>query len=80
MKMLDQGHGEVALSPADRERLHPGLDANALFYGTFDVHEQRKQTGRPGDPGLVSEVCRVGAAPPRTRTFRTLGSDLWILE
>jgi len=43
MKMLDQGHGEVALSPEDEERLYTWVDANALFYGTFDVDEQRKQ-------------------------------------
>ncbi len=43
MKMLDQGHGNVALSPEDEQRLHTWMDANALFYGTFDVNEQKKQ-------------------------------------
>ena len=42
-KMLDEGHGKVALSPEDEERLDTWMDANALFYGTFDVDEQRKQ-------------------------------------
>lgn len=41
--MLDQGHGEVELSPEDEERLYTWIDANALFYGTFDVEEQRRQ-------------------------------------
>ena len=42
-KMLDQGHGEVTLTSEDEERLNTWIDANALFYGTFDVSEQRKQ-------------------------------------
>jgi hypothetical protein len=41
--MLDEGHGKVALSPEEKERLNTWMDANALFYGTFDVAEQRKQ-------------------------------------
>jgi len=42
-KMLDQGHSKVMLSPEEQERLNTWIDANALFYGTFDVNEQRKQ-------------------------------------
>jgi hypothetical protein len=42
-KMLDEGHGKVALTPEERERLNTWMDANALFYGTFDVTEQKKQ-------------------------------------
>ena len=42
-KMLDQGHGKVTLTPEDQERLNTWMDANALFYGTFDVNEQKKQ-------------------------------------
>jgi hypothetical protein len=41
--MLDRGHGKVALTPEDEERLNTWMDANALFYGTFDVSEQKKQ-------------------------------------
>lgn len=41
--LLDRGHGEVALTPEEEERLYTWIDANALFYGTFDVSEQRKQ-------------------------------------
>ncbi len=41
--LLEQGHGEVELTPADRERLDTWMDANALFYGTFDPAEQQKQ-------------------------------------
>lgn len=42
-RMLDAGHGEVRLPPEDAERLNSWMDANALFYGTFDVDEQRRQ-------------------------------------
>jgi len=42
-KMLEEGHGEVVLTPEDEERLYTWMDANALFYGTFDVAEQGKQ-------------------------------------
>jgi hypothetical protein len=41
--LLDQNHGEVALTAEEMERLNTWMDANALFYGTFDVIEQRKQ-------------------------------------
>ena len=41
--LLDRGHGKVTLSPEDQERLNTWMDANALFYGTFDVKEQKKQ-------------------------------------
>ncbi len=37
------GDGKVQLSAEDRERLYTWMDPNALFYGTFDVAEQRKQ-------------------------------------
>ena len=42
-KLLDQGHGKVTLTPEDQERLNTWMDANALFYGTFNVDEQKKQ-------------------------------------
>ena len=42
-RMLDHGHGKVVLSPEEEERLNTWIDANALFYGTFDVNEQKKQ-------------------------------------
>jgi hypothetical protein len=42
-RMLDQGHGKMTLTPEEKERLYTWMDANALFYGTFDVNEQRKQ-------------------------------------
>jgi hypothetical protein len=42
-RMLDKGHGKVELPPGDAERLNTWMDANALFYGTFDVGEQRRQ-------------------------------------
>lgn len=43
MRLLEQGHGEVKLTLDDEERLHTWMDANALFYGTFDEGEQRRQ-------------------------------------
>ncbi len=42
-KMLDEGHGKVTLTSEEEERLYTWMDANALFYGTFDVNEQKKQ-------------------------------------
>jgi hypothetical protein len=42
-RLLDQGHGEVRLPAEEEERLVTWMDANALFYGTFDPEEQRKQ-------------------------------------
>jgi mono/diheme cytochrome c family protein len=43
MKLLLQGHHNVALSREDTERLVTWMDANALFYGTFDVADQVRQ-------------------------------------
>ncbi|MBI5819701.1 MAG: PD40 domain-containing protein [Verrucomicrobia bacterium] len=43
MKMLQQGHHSVALSRDDADRLATWMDANALFYGTFDVADQARQ-------------------------------------
>jgi hypothetical protein len=43
MKMLLQGHHNVTLSREDTERLVTWMDANALFYGTFDVADQARQ-------------------------------------
>jgi hypothetical protein len=43
MKMLLRGHHDVALSRDDMERLVTWMDANALFYGTFDVADQARQ-------------------------------------
>ncbi|MBL9126754.1 MAG: hypothetical protein JNL97_03860, partial [Verrucomicrobiales bacterium] len=42
-RLLDQAHGDVVLPPEDQERLDTWMDANALFYGTFDPAEQRRQ-------------------------------------
>lgn len=43
MKLLRQGHYDVALSPSDYDRLATWMDANALFYGTFDPADQARQ-------------------------------------
>jgi hypothetical protein len=43
MQWLQAGHQEVVLSDADRERLVTWMDANALFYGTFDPADQARQ-------------------------------------
>ncbi|HOD84246.1 MAG: WD40-like Beta Propeller Repeat protein [Planctomycetes bacterium ADurb.Bin126] len=54
MKMLLGGHNKVALSQQDVERLATWMDANALFYGTFDRDDQARQKAgqRIAGPGL----------------------------
>jgi len=48
MRMLLGGHEKVVLTPAEIERLVTWMDANALFYGTFDPADQaRQQRGEP---------------------------------
>ena len=42
-KLLDDGHYDVKLSDQDWERLVTWMDANALFYGTFNPDEQARQ-------------------------------------
>ena len=42
-RMLEKGHHKAELTTEDWERLYTWIDANALFYGTFDVSEQKKQ-------------------------------------
>ena len=42
-RMLDQGHDGVTLTSEDEERLYTWMDANALFYGTFDPADQARQ-------------------------------------
>jgi hypothetical protein len=43
MEMLIEGHEQVELSPAEIERLATWMDANGLFYGTFDPADQARQ-------------------------------------
>lgn len=43
MQKLLKGHSKVTLSRADIERLATWMDANALFYGTFDRGDQARQ-------------------------------------
>ena len=43
MRMLMKGHNKVELSPSDLDRLVTWMDANALFYGTFDPADQQRQ-------------------------------------
>jgi hypothetical protein len=43
MTLLRSGHQNVLLSQADLERLTTWMDANALFYGTFDAADQACQ-------------------------------------
>lgn len=42
-KLLDNGHYDVKLSDDEWMRLVTWMDANALFYGTFNPEEQAKQ-------------------------------------
>jgi len=43
MQQLLEGHEGVALAAEDVERLATWMDANALFYGTFDPADQARQ-------------------------------------
>jgi hypothetical protein len=43
MRLLLAGHREVQLDAESLERLATWIDANAVFYGTFDPAEQAKQ-------------------------------------
>ena len=54
MRELLKGHRDVALEPDDVERLATWMDANALFYGTFDPAGQARQQrgGRIDGPAL----------------------------
>lgn len=42
-QLLLQGHEGITLSDEEYERLFTWMDANALFYGTFDPEDQRRQ-------------------------------------
>lgn len=42
-RLIEAGHYGVTLSAEDVERLVTWMDANALFYGTFDVADQVRQ-------------------------------------
>ncbi|MGQ9590162.1 MAG: HzsA-related protein, partial [Planctomycetota bacterium] len=46
--LLREGHHDVQLADEDWERLVTWMDANALFYGTFDPEDQERQ--RRGEP------------------------------
>lgn len=43
MDMLLEGHHEVTLDEEEMDRLVTWMDANALFYGTFDPDDQARQ-------------------------------------
>jgi cytochrome c553 len=43
MQLLRKGHEGVQLSDEEFDRLTTWMDANALFYGTFDPEDQRRQ-------------------------------------
>lgn len=43
MRLLVEGHEGVALTKEDFDRLATWMDANALFYGTFDPAGQARQ-------------------------------------
>jgi hypothetical protein len=41
--LLDEGHYDAKLTPDDWDRLVTWIDANALFYGTFNPGDQQRQ-------------------------------------
>ena len=43
MALLLKGHEDVKLSAAEFQRLATWMDTNALFYGTFDPEDQKRQ-------------------------------------
>jgi hypothetical protein len=43
MRLLLEGHEKVQLTAEEIERLVTWMDANALFYGTFDAEDQVRQ-------------------------------------
>ncbi|MCH5377617.1 MAG: hypothetical protein JJ992_26975 [Planctomycetes bacterium] len=43
MELLRKGHENVSLTDEELQRLITWMDANALFYGTFDPDDQRRQ-------------------------------------
>jgi hypothetical protein len=43
MQKLLAGHSEVKLTAEDIDRLVTWMDANALFYGTFEPEDQARQ-------------------------------------
>jgi hypothetical protein len=43
MEILLNGHYDVHLSEENRERLATWMDCNALFYGTFNSDDQKRQ-------------------------------------
>jgi cytochrome c553 len=51
MRQLVEGHQGVVLSPEEIERLATWMDANALFYGTFDPADQARQQRGERIPG-----------------------------
>jgi hypothetical protein len=42
-RLLDRGHYDVRLSPEEWDRIVTWMDANALFYGTFNPRDQARQ-------------------------------------
>jgi hypothetical protein len=43
MALLQEGHEDVVLDEKEMERLVTWMDTNALFYGTFDPEDQKRQ-------------------------------------
>jgi hypothetical protein len=43
MALLLEGRESVELTPDDLDRLTTWMDANALFYGTFNPEDQKRQ-------------------------------------
>ncbi|HPZ82905.1 MAG TPA: hypothetical protein PL064_05700, partial [Thermogutta sp.] len=43
LSMLLEGHYDVHLDQDDLERLVTWMDCNALFYGTFNPEDQKRQ-------------------------------------
>jgi hypothetical protein len=55
MQKLLAGHENVVLTAEEIERLATWMDANGLFYGTFDVADQARQQRAQRIPGPALE-------------------------
>ena len=59
MQLILKGHHDVSLTPDELERIVTWMDANALFYGTFDPADQAASIAGSGSRGRRSSEGRL---------------------
>ena len=57
-KLLDDGHYDAKLSDDEWERIVTWMDANALFYGTFNPEQQARQLRGERIAGPIRRLIR----------------------